>query len=151
MLPIAMLSGHHRFILIGYGHQKRLFGCTAFSAGLTVILGFALIPRFQGQGAAWALIIANLVNFVLVYFSVRQLVVEVPVYRELVRPLSALAVSTVVFLLLQRWGIWIALAGGSAVYAAVLAWSDGSLLFGFVRTLVHKPAKQTVVDEFPII
>jgi O-antigen/teichoic acid export membrane protein len=151
MLPIAMLSGHHRFILIGYGHQKRLFGCTAISAGVAVIFGFVLIPRFQGQGAAWALIIANSINFVLVYFSVRQLVVEVPIYRELIRPLSALAASTVVFLLLQRWGIWIALTGGSAVYAAVLAWSDGSLLLAFIRTLVHKPAKQAAVDEFPLI
>lgn len=151
MLPIAMLSGHHRYILLGYGHQKRLFSCTVISAAVTVMLGFVLIPRFQGQGAAWALIIANFVNFVLVYFSVRQLVVEVPVWRELVRPFSALAVSTVVFLLLERWGIWIAVTGASAVYAAVLVWSDGSLLFAFVRTLAHRPAKQVIVDEFPII
>lgn len=150
MLPIAMLSGHHRFILLGYGHQKRLFSCSLISAGVTVILGIVLIPGFKGQGAAWALIIANFVNFVLVYFSVRQLVVEVPVCRELVRPLSALAVSAVVLLLLERWGIWIALTGGSAVYAAVLVWSDGSLLFAFVRTLAHKPANHAGVDEFPM-
>lgn len=142
MLPIAMLSGHHRFILIGYGHQKRLLSCTVISAGVAVILAFALIPRYQGRGAAWALIIANFVNFVLVYSSVRQLVVEVPVCRKLARPLSALAVSTVVFLLLEKWNLWIALAGGSAVYAAVLAWSDGSQLVAFVRTIAKKPAAE---------
>jgi O-antigen/teichoic acid export membrane protein len=143
MLPIAMLSGHHRFILIGYGHQERLLRCTAISAAIAVVLGFALIPSFQGRGAAWALIIANLVNFALVYFSVRQLVVEVPVWRELARPLTALAASAGAFLLLEKWNIWIALTGGSAVYGAVLAWSDGADLVAFVRTIVNKPAAQT--------
>jgi O-antigen/teichoic acid export membrane protein len=142
MLPIAMLSGHHRFILIAYSHQKRLMSCTVISAGVAVILGFALIPPFQGQGAAWALLIANFVNFLLVYFSVRQLVVEVPVCRELGKPLFALAVSAVVFLLLAKWNIWIALTGGSAVYAAVLVWSDGPQLFAFVRTMANKPAAE---------
>jgi O-antigen/teichoic acid export membrane protein len=142
MLPIAMLSGHHRFILIGYGHQKRLLSCTVISAGVAVILGFVLIPRFEGRGAAWALIVANFVNFVLVYASVSQLVVEVPVLRELARPLFALTVSAVVFLLLEKRSIWIALAGGSAVYAGVLAWSDGSQLVAFVRTIVNKPSTE---------
>lgn len=141
MLPIAMLSGHHRFILIAYSHQKRLMSCTAISAGVAVILSFALIPPFHGQGAALALIIANLINLLLVYFSVRQLVVEVPVCRELTKPLFALAVSTVVFLLLAKLNIWMALIGGSAVYAAVLVWSDGPQLVAFVRAMAKRPAE----------
>jgi O-antigen/teichoic acid export membrane protein len=143
MLPIAMLSGHHRFILIAYSQQKRLMTCTIISAAIAVIFGFALIPSLQGRGAAWALIIANFVNLVLVYFSVRKLVVEVPLLRELVKPLAALAVSALAFLLLEKCNIWIALAAGSAVYAAVLAWSDGPQVIAFVRMLVNKPASQT--------
>jgi O-antigen/teichoic acid export membrane protein len=142
MLPIAMLSGHHRFILIAYSHQKRLMSCTVISAGIAVILSFALIPLFQGRGAAWALIIANIVNLLLVYFSVRQLVVEVPVCRELAKPVFALAVSAVVFLLLAKWNIWIALTSGSAVYVTVLVWSDGAQLVAFVRTMAKKPAAE---------
>src|ERR1041384_1219093 len=88
MLPIAVLSGHHRFILIAYKCQQRLLTCTIVSAGAAIALAFVLIPLFRGPGAAWTLVIANLINLVLVYFSVRQLVVEVPVVRELVRPVS---------------------------------------------------------------
>jgi O-antigen/teichoic acid export membrane protein len=139
MLPIAMLSGHHRYILIAYNQQKRLLSCTAISAGAAVLLGFALAPRYQGSGAAWALVIANLLNFVLVYYSVRQLVVEVPFLGELAKPLATLAVSAAAFLLLLKWGLWVALAGGSAIYAAGMVWSDGREVALFLLTIVRKP------------
>ena len=67
MLPIAMLSGHHRYILLAYGHQRRLLRCTGISAAVAVLLGFTFVPWFfRGDGAAWALLSANLVNFILV-------------------------------------------------------------------------------------
>ena len=44
MLPVAMLSGHHRYILIAYNYQKRLSICTGWSALASVVLGFALVP-----------------------------------------------------------------------------------------------------------
>ena len=138
MLPVAMLSGHHRFILIAYHHQKRLLSCTMISAGVAVLLAFALIPMFRGPGAAWALVIGNVVNFALVYSSVRQLVVEVPVYRNLVRPLLALAASGIVFMLLQSWNFWGALAGACAVYAAGLALSDGRDLIAYLRAITGR-------------
>jgi O-antigen/teichoic acid export membrane protein len=140
MLPIAMLSGHHRYILIAYNCQKRLLRCTAISAAAAVLFGFALVPVFGGPGAAWALLIANLINFLLVYAAVRQLVVEVPVYRQLLMPLATLAVSAVLYLALAPWNVWIALALGCAVYVAGLYWTDGRRFVSFLRTVVRKPA-----------
>jgi hypothetical protein len=40
-----------------------------FSVGASaVILGLVLVPRYDGPGAAWALLIANTVNLALVTY-----------------------------------------------------------------------------------
>lgn len=141
MLPVAMLSGHHRFALIAYNQQNRLLTCTVISAVAAVVLGFGLVPLYGGRGAAWALLLANTFNFVLVYFAVRKVIVEVPVWRQLAAPLYVLAASAVCYLLLlAKWNVWISLAGASAVYLAGLAWSDGRRLAAFVRTILRRSA-----------
>ena len=140
MLPVAMLSGHHRYILIAYNHQKTLLRCTAYSAAVAVLLGFALVPFYRGPGAAWALLIALLLNLALVYISVRRLVVEVPVHRQLAAPLTALAVSVILYLVLARWNVGVALAASAAVYMAGLVRSDGRRLASFLLTIVRKPS-----------
>jgi O-antigen/teichoic acid export membrane protein len=145
MLPVAMLSGHHRYILIAYNHQKTLLRCTAFSGGVAVLVGFALIPFYGGPGAAYALLTAMVSNFVLVYVAVRRLVVEVPVHRQLAAPLAALAASMIIYLALAEWNVWAALASGSALYVAGLVGSDGPRLASFLRTIVRKPPGNTLL------
>ena len=142
MLPVAMLSGHHRYILIAYNCQKRLLLCTTISAAAAVLFGFALVPVFRGPGAAWALLIANVINFLLVYASVRRLVVKVPVHRQLAAPLCALAVSMILYLLLVRWNVLIAIAAGCSVYVSGLVWSDGRRLLSFLQTVARKPIER---------
>lgn len=139
MLPVAMISGHHRFALIAYSRQNRLLWCTALSAIAAVALGFALIPLYGGVGAAWAQLLANILNFALVYFAFRKAVVEVPVARQLAAPLAVLAVSALgYFALLAKWNVWVALAGASAIYLAGLVFSDGRRVLLFARSLNHR-------------
>jgi O-antigen/teichoic acid export membrane protein len=138
MLPVALLSGHHRYVLIGYKCQNRLLLCTVLSAMASVGLGLALVPRYGGEGAAWALLAANVANLVMVYFSVRALVVEVPVLRLLVLPVCALAVSAVVYFALVPWNEWIAIAGACLIYVGSFAWADGRRLAEFVFKVVRK-------------
>lgn len=140
MLPVAMLSGHHRYILIAYNQQKRLLACTIYSAVAAVVLGFALVPVYGGVGAAWALLIANITNFILVYRAVRQLVTEISVHRQMAAPLAALAVSAVLYLSLAKWNVWAALAAATGVYLVVLAWTDGQQVVLFLRDIIRKPA-----------
>jgi O-antigen/teichoic acid export membrane protein len=140
MLPVAMLSGHHRYILVAYNEQKRLLYCTAASAVAAVALSFALVPLYKGQGAAFALLIANVINLILVYITVQKRIVRVPVGRQLMAPLMALAVAAVFYAALVEWNYWAALAVGSVVYLLGLAWSDGRELLTFVQTIVRKPA-----------
>jgi O-antigen/teichoic acid export membrane protein len=139
MLPVAMLSGHHRYILVAYNHQKRLLYCTAASAIAAVALSFALVPLYKSQGAAYALLIANIINLALVYVSVRQLVVRVSVGRHLVAPASALAMAAVLYLALTEWNFWAALMIGIGMYALGLIRADGRRLFAFALTVIRRP------------
>ena len=144
MLPIAMLSGHHRYILIAYNRQKLLLLCTSIAAAIAVLLAFALIPWRRDVGAAWALLIANVVNFALVYYSVRQSVVEVPVHRQVAAPLAALALAGACFLAVAKWNVWYAAAAATAVYMGGLIWFDGAKLVSFVRTILRGNAAAAV-------
>jgi O-antigen/teichoic acid export membrane protein len=134
MLPVALLSGHHRYILIAYKQQRRLLLCTTISAATAVILGLILVPRYDGPGAAWALLIANIVNFGLAYFSVKQLVVEVTFHRQIFAPLIALAASAVVFLVLFQAHFWIALAAACGIYVSGFIWVDGRRFASILRS-----------------
>ena len=137
VLPVAMLSGHHRYILVAYNHQKWLLMYTSVAAAVAVVLAFALIPLFKGTGAAWALLIANIVNFVLVYFAVRKLVVEVPVHRQLLGPFSALALAGASWLVVARWNPTAAVLTAAAVYIGVFIKTDGPTLVLFIRSFAR--------------
>ena len=92
------------------------------------------------MGAAWALLIAIALNFVLVYIAVRRRVVAITVHRQLTAPLIGLAIATIFYLLTARYSLWVALTGGSVLYLTALARSDGRQLFSFLATLFRKSA-----------
>ena len=139
MLPIAMLSGHHRYVLIAYNRQKTLLYCSIASAVAAVLLGLALVPLYGGIGAAWALLIANFANFVLVYGAVQRLIVEIPVIHPIAVPAAALAASVVCYMALTQFNARLALAAAISIYLLILASSDGRRLATFVR-MIGKPA-----------
>jgi PST family polysaccharide transporter len=136
VLPVAMLSGHHRYILVAYNHQKWLLVSTSIAAAVAVVLAFVLIPPYKGLGAAWALLIANIVLFALVYFAVRRNVVEVPVHRQLFAPLLALGLAALCIFVLAPRNLPVAAVVAAAVYMGVFVKSDGPRLTQFVRSLV---------------
>ena len=138
VLPVAMLSGHHRYTLIAYNHQNWLLISTSISAGVAVLLAFALIPWYKGVGAAWALLIANLVNFALVYFALRKWVVEVPVHRPLLSPLAGLTLASLCFLGLASWNHTVAVLVAAAAYLGVFLLTDAGRLMLFVRSMIRE-------------
>jgi len=138
MLPVAMLSGHHRYILIAYNRQRTLLVCTTCSAVAAVLLGFLLVPMYGGVGAAWALLIANFINFVLVYLAVRWLVAEVPVHRQLAAPLAAFLLSFAVYRALLGWNPWAAMAAAAALYVTVLIRTGNGELALFALSILRK-------------
>jgi O-antigen/teichoic acid export membrane protein len=144
MLPVAMLSGHHRYILVAYNHQDRLLSCTAISALAAVAFGVLLTPHYGAQGTACALLIASILNFALVYASVRRHVMAITVHRQLLAPLLALATAAGVYVLLERWNSQIALLASCIWYLGILLWRDGPQLLTFLRTIPGNSATETV-------
>jgi O-antigen/teichoic acid export membrane protein len=142
MLPIAMLSGHYRYTLIAYRLQNKLLHRTAISAAVAVGLGFALVPVYGGTGAAWALLIANAVNFALVWQAVRRLVTPIPMRPHLTAPVAALVVSGIVYYALIGRNEPLALTAAVSLYLAALFVFDGRLLLSFLRSLA--PAMRNV-------
>jgi len=140
MLPVAMLSGHHRYILIAYNRQGTLLGCTACSAVAAVALGFLLVPIYGGVGAAWALLIANVVNFILVYFAVRRYVADVSVHRQLPGPLLAAFASLAIYHVLTPWNPWVAIAASLGCYVACLIRTSGAEFAALLRAVLKRPA-----------
>jgi len=65
ILPVAIFSGHYRYALIASNLQHLEFCCTATAAVVAIGLGFVLIPRYEAEGAALALLAANIVGLVL--------------------------------------------------------------------------------------
>jgi O-antigen/teichoic acid export membrane protein len=124
VLPIAMISGHHRYTLLAYNLQTRLLYCTIASALLAMMLGAVLVRQFGALGAAWALVGANSLNFLLAYYSVRRHVVRVPVLQHLAMPLTALAVATLIFRSLSSTGVWTAASVAATVYCVLFAVSQ---------------------------
>jgi hypothetical protein len=89
-------------------------------------------------GAAWALVSANLINFILVYFAVAKLVVTISVHRQLAAPLAGFGLAGLVYLALAQWNPWAALAAAIAVYLGLLARTDGSKLAPFVIPMIRR-------------
>jgi O-antigen/teichoic acid export membrane protein len=116
------------------------------SAVAAVVSGLVLTPLYGASGAASALIIANGLNLVLVYFSVRKLIVTVPIWPQLKVPLAALGSGALIFLGLARWNQFGALAAGTLWYLAVLIWKDGSSLLTFLQSHVRGARNGRVLE-----
>jgi len=137
VLPVAMLSGHHRYTLVAYRHQNWLLVCTIVAGAITVLLAFALIPLYKGSGAAWALLIGNIVYFALTYYAVQRLEVEITVHRQVIAPLAALALAGLCSLGVASWSHVAAVLVACAVYIGVFMKIDGARLFLFTRSVYH--------------
>ena len=107
------------------------------SAVIAIVSGLILTPIYGGSGAACALLIANAFNLVLVYFSVRKLIVEVPIWPQIRVPVAALLSGALIFFAIMRWNLFGALAAASLWYLGILAWNDGSSLLTFIQSLIH--------------
>ena len=147
MLPIAMMSGHYRYILVGYNLQGRLLRCTLISGAAAVVLGIVLVRAFGATGGAWTLIAGNALNLALVYREVQKRVMPLPFWNELSRPAIALLLAGGIFVVArQSWSPWIAAAAGSAVYLTMLALSAGREAVTFARRR-FRPAQIPAVEE----
>ncbi|MBV8817366.1 MAG: flippase [Acidobacteriaceae bacterium] len=137
MLPVAMLSGHHRYVLIAYSQQKALLWTTVVSAIAAVGAGCVLVPQLGSVGAALALLFANVLNLLLVDFAAQKYVVRIPIMQELYRPLIALCAAGLVARALALGDVLRCLAA-VVVYVAVFALTEWRSVLSLVVRLAPR-------------
>jgi O-antigen/teichoic acid export membrane protein len=118
LIPLTLVSGHYRYALIGYDRQTLEFVSTACGAGLNVVLNLLWIPRYGIEGAAWALVLSEILIWGLSYYFVRRTVAHIPCWRDVARPVASGAVVGIALYLLPVGNLWLA---GAAVLAYALA------------------------------
>jgi O-antigen/teichoic acid export membrane protein len=132
VLPIALLSGHYRYALIACNHQKDEFIASACAAIVSVILGLVLIPRFAAKGAAFALLFAAVINYLMAYRFVQQKIGRIPFWSHIARPTIAGCATIAGFLLLLPLNRWLASA-------------CSIMLFGFALIFLQPEARRMLI------
>jgi O-antigen/teichoic acid export membrane protein len=124
LIPVALVSGHYRYVLIACNFQHVDLCCTAVAAGSAVVLGTVLIPLYGAVGAACALLAANVVSLCLAYACVNRFVVPIPCHGPLALPLAAVAAAAACAAVVARQGVWpAAVAAGLAYLSLFSVWA----------------------------
>ncbi len=111
IIPIMMISGHYRYLLVAAGQQEWLMRWSLLAAGVTLITA-VLASRVGSLGAACAILAGGLVQLVLTYRAVCRHVVDLPFWTPLARPCLAYCVAV---------GLNLVLAPASPVAAALVS------------------------------
>lgn len=142
LVPVAAISGHYRYVLIGYGHQRLEFFAAVVGAAVAAIVGVLTIRRFGMLGVAGGLVASEVAIWALAYVFVRREVTSIPAARLLWKPVAAgtgLAAALVLGPPSAGWLI--------AVLAAGAYWSCAALvepqLRGDIRALLTRGRAST--------
>lgn len=126
-LPISLLSGHARWLLVAGARQVFVLVGQAACAVVTLIAGLTLVHRYGAVGASAAMVIAALVLWIVTHYFAAKAVRALPGLSSTLKPgLWALAVGAAAFL----WGRepWLTTALGGAVFFGLAPLVDRRLL-----------------------
>jgi O-antigen/teichoic acid export membrane protein len=137
LIPLALMSGHFRYTLIGYNRQKLEFYSALVGAAVTVILNLILVPRLGMMGAAWALVLSEVVIWMVAYYFVRRTIAVIPVFRNIWRPMIAGIALTAALYFLMQVNIWLAGVVGLVFYSLLFVFAQPNL-FNSLRTIYSR-------------
>jgi O-antigen/teichoic acid export membrane protein len=106
LVPLAAMSGHYRYVLIGHGKQRRELAASASGAIVSIALGVSMAGSFGMLGMAVALVASEGVIWALAYAFVRQTVMSIPVATVLWKPLLSGVGLTAALALTPREMLW---------------------------------------------
>jgi PST family polysaccharide transporter len=123
LVPVAAMSGHYRYVLIGYGHQDLEFLAAAGGAAVAAILGLLTVRPFGMLGVAGALVASEVAIWALAYAFVRREVTSIPAAKVLWKPAAGGAGLAAALVLWPPHSGWLI-----AVLAAAAYWSCAALV-----------------------
>jgi len=134
LIPLALVSGHFRYTLIGYNRQGLELLTAACGGALNVVLNLILSASYGIIGAALSLIAAEGLIFGLSYFFVRRTITHIPVGVYLWKPVAGIAVLGALLYFMPPLNSWV--IGGStiAIFLGLLSLSNRTL-FADLRSI----------------
>jgi len=136
LVAIFILSGHYRYILIGFGRQKLDFRSTAIGAIASIVLCFSLIPNYGITGAAWTMLISEFLTWGCAYYFVRREINLIPILRHLIKP-GLISIALIIFIqFLQAYGFWLQGMLAVLVYFPTMLLLQPTI-FSDIRTLAN--------------
>jgi len=121
LIPLALMSGHFRYTLIGYDKQKYEFYSAVIGVVVNVMLNLLLIGRYGLLGAAVSLVISEAVIWLAAYLYVKRLIVPIPVLVNVWKPLIAGIILSASIYFLMQVNILLAGAIGLVIYLILMA------------------------------
>lgn len=149
VIPLALLSGHARYALVAYGHQRDELVAQLGGVVLMLVGGPALTLWQGAVGAAFAMLLSACATWAVAHAFARARIGALPALQPLVKPaLAAIVACTAASLLPPAYSTWskAALAAGVMLCGALL--SEPRLLRDF-RSLLRAPDAQKP-DTFPL-
>ena len=118
VIPISLLSGHARFTLIAYGHQRGELLSAAAGTVVTLGLGYWLIPRLGAVGASITVVVSALVVWVVAHMATLGRIGRIAFFAPAIRPLAVAVLALAAVWWLPADGAW--LKGGLASVLCLL-------------------------------
>jgi O-antigen/teichoic acid export membrane protein len=115
-IPIALLSGHYRSVLIVLNSQRKEFAASACGAAVSLILSIALIPKYHAVGSAIAILTAVVINGVLAYRMAHKQSTEVPSLSIVVKPLLACGIMSLTYMVARTFAMQAAVPAGIVLF-----------------------------------
>ena len=117
VLSIALLSGHYRFTLIGYGKQKLEFYSSAWGTGINMMLNLILIPFIGSVGAACSLLGSEVLIWIISYYYVNKRTIRIPMVTKLIKPIFGGIITVICLYLLPSFNPLVTCCTVVIVYA----------------------------------
>lgn len=142
LIPVTLISGHYRYILIAYDKQHLELLSALGGAAVNILLNLALIPSMGLMGAAWALVSSEIVILGIAYYYVRRDITHISALGHFGRPLVAGVILVVVLIVVMPINLWAAGVLGVVVYPLVLALVQPELVNRFRAMIARNERNQ---------
>jgi len=138
IIPLSLISGHYRFLLIGYGHQVLEFISSVIGAIVNVFIIFLLVPVLGGIGASWSLIISEIVIWITAYYFVRRKIGYISFTTEIWRPILGGIIMFIIISVLPV-SAWIGIFTATIIYGVFFFVSNPKVV-SQIRTFTSRNA-----------
>lgn len=120
VIPLALMSGHFRYTLIGYDQQKYEFFSAAIGASVNILLNLILVRQFGLFGAAISLVISEAVIWLAAYVFVNRTVTRIPVIVYIWKPFLGGIILSGALYFMRQLNVFVAGAIGLGIYIVII-------------------------------